>query len=47
MTKAELQQEDIVFLILLFTRDVLVMKKLDIEKKTKSTFIISILKVKY
>ena len=46
MTKAELLQEDIVFLILLYTREVLVMKKLEIEK-TKPTFIISVLNVEY
>ena len=34
------------FLIHLFARDVLVMKKLEIEK-TKPTFIISVLKVEY
>ena len=45
-SKAELLQEDIFFLIHLFARDVLVMKKLEI-KKTKHTFIISVLKVKY
>ena len=45
-TKAELLQEGIFFLIHLFARDVLVMKKLEIEK-TKPTFIISVLKVEY
>ena len=45
-TKAELMQEGIFFLIHLFARDVLVMKKLEIEK-TKPTFIISVLKVEY
>ena len=45
-TKAELLQEGISFLIHLFARDVLVMKKLEIEK-TKPTFIISVLKVEY
>ena len=44
--KAELKQEGIFFLIHLFARDVLVMKKLEIEK-TKPTFIISVLKVEY
>jgi hypothetical protein len=44
--KAELLQEGIFFLIHLFARDVLVMKKLEIEK-TKPTFIISVLKVEY
>jgi hypothetical protein len=44
--KAELLQEGIFFLILLFARDVSLMKKLEIEK-TKSTFIISVLKVEY
>ena len=42
--KAELLQEGIFFLLQLFARDVLVMKKLEIEK-TKPTFIISVLKV--
>ena len=46
MCKAELLQEGITFLIQLFARDVLVMKKLEIEK-TKPTFIISVLKVEY
>ena len=46
MTKAELLQEGNFFLILLLSRDVLVMKKLEIEK-TKPTFIISVLKVEY
>ena len=45
-TKAELLQEGIFFLIHLFARDVLVMKKLEIEK-TKPTFILSVLKVEY
>ena len=40
--KAELLQEGIFFLIQLFARDVLVMKKLEIEK-TKPTFIMSVL----
>jgi hypothetical protein len=44
--KAELLQEGIFFLIHLFPRDVLVIKKLEIEK-TKPTFIISVLKVEY
>ena len=44
--KAELLQEGIFFLLQLFTRDVLVMKKLEI-KKIKSTFIISVWKVEY
>ena len=44
--KAELLEEGIFFLIHLFARDVSVMKKLEIEK-TKSTFIISVLKVEY
>ena len=39
--KAELLQEGIFFLIHLFARDVLVMKKLEMEK-TKPTFIISV-----
>ena len=37
-TKAELLKEGIFFLIHLFARDILVMKKLEIEK-TKPTFI--------
>ena len=45
-TKAELLQEGIFSFIHLFAKDVLVMKKLEIEK-TKPTFIISILKVEY
>ena len=44
LSKAKLLQEGIFFLIHLFARDVLVMKKLEI-KKTKPTFIISVLKV--
>ena len=44
--KAESLQEGIFFLVHLFARDVLVMKKLEIEK-TKPTFIISVLKVEY
>ena len=44
--KAELLKEAIFFLIHLFARDVLVTKKLEIEK-TKPTFIISVLKVVY
>ena len=44
--KAELLQEGIFFLIHLFARYVLVMKKLEIEK-TKPIFIISVLKVEY
>ena len=46
MTKTELLQEVIFFLIHLFVRDVLVMKKLEIEK-TKHNFIISVLKVEH
>ena len=42
--KAELLQEGIFYLIHLFAKDILVMKKLEIEK-TKTTFIISVLKV--
>ena len=42
--KAKLLQEGIFFLIHLFARDILIMKKLEIEK-TKPTFIISVLKV--
>ena len=44
--KAELLQEGIFFLIHLFARDGLLIKKLEIEK-TKPTFIISVLKVEY
>ena len=45
--KAELLQEGIFFFVIhLFSRDVLVMKKLEIEK-TKPAFIISVLKVEY
>ena len=44
--KAKLQKECIFFLIRLFARDILVMKKLEIEK-TKPTFTISVLKVEY
>ena len=46
ISKAELLLEGIFFLIHLFARDVLVMKKLEIEK-TKPTFTISVLKVEY
>ena len=45
-TEAKLLQEGIFFLIHLFDRDVLLMKRLEIEK-TKPTFIILILKVEY
>ena len=45
-SKAELLQEGIFFLIHLFARDVLVMKKLEIVK-TKPTFTISVFKVEY
>ena len=44
--KDEFLQESIFFLIHLFARDVLVMKKLEMEK-TKPTFIISVSKVEY
>ena len=44
--KAELLQEGIFFLIRLFAIDVLVIKKLEIEK-TKPTFITSVLKVEF
>ena len=44
--KAELLQEGIFFLIHLFARGVLIMKKLEI-KKTKPTFSISVLKIEY
>ena len=40
LIKAELMQEGIFVLIHIFTRDILVMKKLEIEK-TKPTLIIS------
>ena len=43
-TKAELLKEGIFFLIHLFARDILVMKKLEIEK-TEPTFIISVFKL--
>ena len=43
LRKAELLQEGIFILTHLFARDVLVMKKLEIEK-TKPTFIISVFK---
>ena len=43
-SKAKLLQEIIFFLLQLFARDILVMKKLEIEK-TKPTFIASVLKV--
>ena len=46
LCKAELLQEGIFSLLHLFARDVLAMKKLDIEK-TKPNFIISVLKVEY
>jgi hypothetical protein len=46
VTKAELLQEGVFFLIHLFATDVLVMKKLEIEK-TKPTFIKSVLKVEH
>ena len=45
-TKAELLREGIIFLIQLFARAILLMKKLEIEK-TKPTFIIPVLKVEY
>ena len=44
--KAKLLQEGIFFLIHLFARDVLVMKKLETEK-SKPTFTMSVLKVEY
>ena len=46
LSKAELLQESIFFLIHLFARDDLFMKKSEIEK-TKPTFIVSVLKVEY
>ena len=45
-SKAEFTQEGIFFLLQLFARDVLAMKKLEIEK-TKPTYIISVLKTEY
>jgi hypothetical protein len=44
--KAELLQEGIFFFIHIFARDVLVIKRMEIEK-TKPIFIISVLKVEY
>ena len=44
VSKAELLQDGIFFLVHLFARDVLLMKKLEIEK-TKPTFIVPVLKV--
>ena len=44
--KAELLEEGIFFLIRLFARAVLVMKKWEMEK-TKPTFTVSVLKVEY
>ena len=44
--KAELLQVGIFFLIHLFAREILLLKKLKIEK-TKPTFTISVLKVQY
>ena len=46
MYEAESLEEGIFFLLHLIARDVLVMKKLEIEK-TKPTFIVSVLKVAY
>ena len=46
VTKAELLKEGIFFLIHLFARDLLVMKKLEIEK-AMLTLIISVLKAEY
>ena len=46
VAKDELLQEGIFFLIHIFARDVLIMKKWGIEK-IKPTFITSVLKVKY
>ena len=46
INKAELLQEGIFFLIRLLARDILVMKKLEIEK-ANPTFIISVLEVEY
>ena len=46
LAKAEIMKEGIFFLIHLFARNILVMKKLDFEK-TKPSFIITVLKVEY
>ena len=46
INKAELLQEGIFFLIRLLARDILVMKKLEIQK-ANPTFIISVLEVEY
>ena len=46
IAKAEILREGIIFLIHLFARAILLMKKLKMEK-TKPTFITSVLKVKY
>ena len=46
LNKAELLQECIFFPIYLLTRDVLVMKKLEIEKN-KPALIMSVLKIEY
>ena len=46
LAKAEFTEVGIFFLLQLFSRGVLAMKKLEIEK-TKPTLIISVLKVEY
>ena len=46
-SKAELLQEGSFFLIPLFATDVLVMKKLEIQKTKPTTFNTSVLKVEY
>ena len=40
-------QDGIFFLVHLFTRDILVMKKLEIEKTKPTDFILSVFKVEY
>ena len=47
LTKAELLQKGIFFLIRLFARDFLVTKKLEIEKTKPTDFILSVFKVDY
>ena len=47
IAKAELLQEGIFFLVHIFTRDVLVMKKLEIKKNKPAFIIMSVLKVVY
>ena len=45
--KAELLKEGVSFLIHLFARDILVMKKLEIEKTKLTALLLSVLKVEY